>query len=613
LEASASQSAPDDYAFEAVQQLDAMDAAAGAALVTFDQTEELRRASIYYLNRDFKNARRHYQAILENSPQSDSADESLLQIGRAYYQERDFQHAIPCFDRLHREFGSSRLVPDALAFRASSFARIGDLGSAINGYKTLIETAGDTDAGQRALLNLVDLLRDAGHYDEALKWIDVARERFSGRPTDSLALFARARLHMAASDWRSALADLASLKERNHTALVAAPGGPSPAELTFLIALCDEQSGRIDEAVSTYLDVPYGDNGYYGERAEERLRALRANPTARATLVLRFSSLINEAQQSLSAGSSEDARSQAQAALRLSSNSEEQARAIALLRRSYQDLPQFRVATPHLVDTGFLEHSNAIRANSHSEKEAGVSRDLLYLELYDEAIPELVHLRPELMATDSMRNISPNEAYTLAVAFSRAGMADQSIRTVEARFSRLPADFKWVGAPSEWARLLYPRPFTDALLESSGRTAVDPRFVLSIARQESRFRPDAKSGAAARGLMQFIPSTAEDIAKRLGIVSFDQQQLYRPQVAILFGSSYLQELVERFPSMPQAVAASYNGGEDNMQRWISRARSSDPDRYVSEIGFAQSKDYVFKVISNFNMYQQLYDEHLQPR
>jgi soluble lytic murein transglycosylase len=113
--------------------------------------------------------------------------------------------------------------------------------------------------------------------------------------------------------------------------------------------------------------------------------------------------------------------------------------------------------------------------------------------------------------------------------------------------------------------------------------------------------------------MQFIPSTADDIAKRLGIVSFDQQQLYRPQVAILFGSSYLQELDERFPSMPQAVAASYNGGDDNMHRWISRAKSSDPDRYVSEIGFAQSKDYVFKVMSNFNMYQQLYDEHLQPR
>jgi soluble lytic murein transglycosylase len=132
-------------------------------------------------------------------------------------------------------------------------------------------------------------------------------------------------------------------------------------------------------------------------------------------------------------------------------------------------------------------------------------------------------------------------------------------------------------------------------------------------RQESRFRADAKSASAARGLMQFIPATADTIAAQVGKRDFRQDELYNPATAILFGSQYLGNLFKLFDGMPQAVAASYNGGEDNVARWVARARSNDPDRYVPEIGFAQSKDYVYKVMSNYRVYQKLYDEELRAR
>ena len=64
--------------------------------------------------------------------------------------------------------------------------------------------------------------------------------------------------------------------------------------------------------------------------------------------------------------------------------------------------------------------------------------------------------------------------------------------------------------------------------------------------------------------------------------------------------------------MPEAVAASYNGGDENVARWVARARSNDPDRYVLEIGFAQTKDYVYRVMSNYHAYQRLYSSQLQP-
>jgi peptidoglycan lytic transglycosylase len=72
-------------------------------------------------------------------------------------------------------------------------------------------------------------------------------------------------------------------------------------------------------------------------------------------------------------------------------------------------------------------------------------------------------------------------------------------------------------------------------------------------------------------------------------------------------------LFQQFPNQQQAVAGSYNGGADNLARWIGRARANDADRYVAEIGFSQTKDYVYKVLTNFWNYQHLYDAQLQPQ
>ena len=160
--------------------------------------------------------------------------------------------------------------------------------------------------------------------------------------------------------------------------------------------------------------------------------------------------------------------------------------------------------------------------------------------------------------------------------------------------------------------LLYPAPFRDSLLKHAATTGVDPRFVLSIARQESRFQVEAKSIAAARGMMQFIPATANEIAGQLKLTNFQQDDLYNADTAILFGSQYLANLFKQFPDQPQAVAGSYNGGADNLARWIGRSRSTEADRYVAEIGFSQTKDYVYKVLANFWTYQRLYDAQLQP-
>jgi soluble lytic murein transglycosylase len=207
----------------------------------------------------------------------------------------------------------------------------------------------------------------------------------------------------------------------------------------------------------------------------------------------------------------------------------------------------------------------------------------------------------------------PDEDYTIALLSLRAGLPNRAVRFAEQIWKTVPADFVVELAPREMVELLYPAPFRESLVKHAASRNVDPRFVLSIARQESRFQADAKSVAAARGMMQFIPSTANDIATQMKLQKFNQDDLYNADTAILFGSQYLANLFQQFPNQPQAVAGSYNGGADNLARWIARSRANEADRYVPEIGFSQTKDYVYKVMANFWTYERLYDAQLQAK
>ncbi|MGH9915460.1 MAG: transglycosylase SLT domain-containing protein [Pyrinomonadaceae bacterium] len=162
----------------------------------------------------------------------------------------------------------------------------------------------------------------------------------------------------------------------------------------------------------------------------------------------------------------------------------------------------------------------------------------------------------------------------------------------------------------------YPVQYRDLALKYAKEFKVDPRFILSIMKQESGFRANAKSGSAARGLMQLTIDTAMKYAPRLNLSGLREQDLYTPKTSIQLGSAVLGALNNMFPRMYEAVAASYNGGEENVARWIKRSRASannerlDPGVFTAEVGFDETKGYVNKVMANFRAYRQLYTEGL---
>ncbi|HVE56488.1 MAG TPA: transglycosylase SLT domain-containing protein, partial [Pyrinomonadaceae bacterium] len=156
----------------------------------------------------------------------------------------------------------------------------------------------------------------------------------------------------------------------------------------------------------------------------------------------------------------------------------------------------------------------------------------------------------------------------------------------------------------------YPVLYRAELLRSAKSLKIDPRFVLAIMKQESSFRANAKSPSAARGLLQLVFDTATKYNKKAGYVSLNPDDLYLPSVNIAIGSVYIAELKDQFNGLYEAIAASYNGGEDNAARWLNRSKPKDAGIFTSEVGFAETKNYVYKVMSNYRVYRELYTEDL---
>ncbi len=206
-----------------------------------------------------------------------------------------------------------------------------------------------------------------------------------------------------------------------------------------------------------------------------------------------------------------------------------------------------------------------------SSPAADAVTELLYLQLWDEAALWL----------DRTRRPNPSLAADVSYAGGRYN------RTILYADRLDPAASNDGGAQP----LLYPPAFRASICRAASKFGVDPLWLHAIIWQESKYDPSAQSGAAARGLMQFIPDTAQAIAKDAGIANLTLDRLYDADTSIQLGAYYWSTLMAEFKS-PELALAAYNGGPDNVRRWQDKWPGSDKEFFVSDIGFTETKRYV---------------------
>jgi soluble lytic murein transglycosylase len=156
----------------------------------------------------------------------------------------------------------------------------------------------------------------------------------------------------------------------------------------------------------------------------------------------------------------------------------------------------------------------------------------------------------------------------------------------------------------DYWRSLFPFQFAEPIQQWAQAMQLNPLLVTALIRQESRFERQIASSAGAKGLMQLMPETASWVASKLNQPQYD---LENPNDNIKLGTWYLNYTHETYSNNALFAVASYNAGPGAIAEWIERFGYSDPDVFVEQIPYPETKGYVEAVFSNYWNYLRLYN------
>jgi len=167
-----------------------------------------------------------------------------------------------------------------------------------------------------------------------------------------------------------------------------------------------------------------------------------------------------------------------------------------------------------------------------------------------------------------------------------------------------------ISMPAVQKKFLYPFPYRTTVENCSARWHVDKFLTVAVMKVESNFHESASSQSGAVGLMQIMPETAAWIALQLGeqpdkIVD-DIKNLREPETNIRYGTWYLAELEDEFKGNDVLALAAYNAGRGNVHEWIEKNHWSENFSDVDKIPYAETRDYVKRVLHCREKYSELY-------
>lgn len=167
-----------------------------------------------------------------------------------------------------------------------------------------------------------------------------------------------------------------------------------------------------------------------------------------------------------------------------------------------------------------------------------------------------------------------------------------------------------------YLRTVFPKPLEDAVQAEAQKNEMHPLLLFSLIRQESAYHLAATSRSQAKGLMQLIPPTAQEVAQDLRIKNFNSDQMYHPLVNIRFGAHYLAKVIRQFGGNVSVGLAAYNAGPQRLKKFFEgRAVVENPallsqedpwtDLWIEELPWLETNLYVKSILRNRVVYQTL--------
>ena len=146
--------------------------------------------------------------------------------------------------------------------------------------------------------------------------------------------------------------------------------------------------------------------------------------------------------------------------------------------------------------------------------------------------------------------------------------------------------------------LFYKTDYSEYVEKYSKIYSVDEKLIYAVIKNESNFNADAVSKVGAKGLMQIMESTADDVAEELNIKDYD---LFSPDDNIKIGTKYLAYLLDKYGEITLALAA-YNAGFGTVDTWISQGVLQPDGKNYENIPYKETNMYVRKILRDYDVY-----------
>lgn len=153
---------------------------------------------------------------------------------------------------------------------------------------------------------------------------------------------------------------------------------------------------------------------------------------------------------------------------------------------------------------------------------------------------------------------------------------------------------------------VYKLEYTEYIKKYANEYNVDEYLIYAIIKAESNFNQDAVSHRGAKGLMQLMYSTAEDISKRIGI-ELNEDNILEPDINIKLGTKYISMLIQKYNNINLALAA-YNAGSGNVDGWIEKGTLKSDGSDIENVPFTETNNYVRKILRDYEIYKNVYEE-----
>ena len=159
--------------------------------------------------------------------------------------------------------------------------------------------------------------------------------------------------------------------------------------------------------------------------------------------------------------------------------------------------------------------------------------------------------------------------------------------------------------------LRFPLAYREGVINNAQADTIDPAWVYAVIRQESAFRPDARSPVGALGLMQLMPVTGAQIAQELQDAT-TTPDLLQPDINIRYGVRYLRRMLERLQGHPFLATAAYNAGPAKVMQWLPTSEPISADIWVETIPYRETRTYVWRVMEYAAVYRHLLGQDHSP-